>query len=182
VTGARRRRVCLGAFAGAHGVKGDLKLRAFTAEEENVAAYGPLESEDGRRFQIKVVRILKPGFVVARAREVATREDAERLAGIRLYVDRDRLPPASEGEYYIEDLVGLAALDETGARLGDVAAVHDFGAGPVLELRRSEGRGPVFIPFSDAAVPAIAVNDGRITVLKGAVAAAERGESGDGPP
>lgn len=177
MTTKARRRVCLGAFAGAHGVRGDLKLRAFTETEANIAAYGPLETEDGDRlFHIEILRVLKPGFVLARAREVGTREEAEALAGLRLYVDRDALPPAGAGEYYIEDLVGLKASDETGEALGDVAAVHDFGAGPVLELKRRDGKGTLFVPFTDSAAPEIEVNAGRITIARAAVARAESGD------
>lgn len=158
------KRVCLGAFAGAHGVRGEIKIRAFTEAEENISAYGPLSDDKRRAFTIKVLRVLKPGLVLARAAEIATREEAEALAGVRLYVDRNALPPAEEGEFYIEDLVGLHAFDEDGAPLGRVAAMHNFGAGDILEL--AGDKRSVFVPFSDEAAPSVDIAAGRIVIRR----------------
>lgn len=137
-------RICLGAFAGAHGVKGETKVKTFTAAPENIAAYGPVTSEDGkRRFTLKFLRALKPGLALVTAPEIASREDAEALKGVKFYVAREALPAASEDEFYIEDLVGLAAFTEGGAPLGAVVAVHNFGAGDIVEIARApEGDGP----------------------------------------
>lgn len=161
-----RRRVCLGAFAGAHGVRGEAKVKTFTQTEERVASYGPLETEDGaRRFSLKFLRVLKPGLALVAAPEIQGREDAETLAGVRLYADRAALPETAEGEFYIEDLVGLAAQDETGAPVGIIIAVHNFGAGDVLEIgERPAGAPSVMIPFTSVAVPAIDLASGRLTV------------------
>lgn len=165
-----KRLICLGAFAGAHGVRGDVKIRTFTEAEENIAAYGPLTTEDGKRaFTLKVARLLKPGLMLARAAEISTREEAEAVAGLRLHIARERLPPASEGEFYIEDLIGLSAFDLTGAPLGRLVAVHDFGAGEFLELFADE-KDPLYIPFSNAAVPSIDLTGGRIVIDKSYVA------------
>lgn len=159
------KRVCLGAFAGAHGVRGDVKIRAFTESEESIAAYGPLFSEDGRSFAVRFLRVLKPGLVLARVKEIATREEAEAVSGRKLYIDRSALPQAAPGEYYIEDIVGLSAFDEEGAPLGRVAAMHNFGAGDILELVSGSGKS-VFVPFTDAAAPALDVDAGRITLRR----------------
>ncbi|MBB5517962.1 ribosome maturation factor RimM [Amphiplicatus metriothermophilus] len=171
-----KRRVCLGAIAGAHGVKGEMKIRTFTEREADVTAYGPTESEDGaRRFTLEVVRVLKPGLILARAPEIQSREDAAALAGTRLYVPRTALPALEdEDEFYVEDLVGLQAVDESGARLGRVVAVHNFGAGDILELgERDGGARAVMIPFLKTAVPAIDLEAGRLTVAREALGAAE---------
>lgn len=160
----RAPRVCLGAFAGAHGVRGETKVRTFTAREDGVAAYGPVESEDGRRrFALSFIRVLKPGIALAAAPEITSREDAEALAGVRLFVDRAALPPPAAGEFYIDDLIGLAAIDTSGQARGRVVALYNFGAGDILELEAADG-GLTMIPFSDAAAPAIDLAAGTITI------------------
>ncbi len=152
------RRVCLGAFAGAHGVKGAAKVRAFTQSEESVAAYGPVETEDGkRRFTFDFIRVLKPGLAVVKAPEIASREDADALAGARFYVSRAALPPPGEDDdFYMEDLVGLRVLDSAGADHGRIAGVHNFGAGDIVEITGRQGAAvPVFLPFTKALFPTI---------------------------
>lgn len=161
-----KERVCLGAFAGAHGVRGEAKVRAFTETEDGVARYGAVESEDGaRRFTLTFIRALKPGLALVRAPEIASREDAAALSGARFYVSRAALPPVGEDEFYFEDLVGLEARDETGGALGRVAAVHNFGAGDVVELTGFPGRrGAVMVPFTRAAVPQVDLAAGFVTI------------------
>ena len=159
-------RICLGAFAGAHGVKGAAKVKTFTQEETGVVAYGPVASEDGRRvFTLNFIRILKPGLALVSAPEIKSREDAASLAGVRLYVSRDQLPAAEKGEYYLEDLVGLAIFDETGARHGEISAVHNFGAGDIIEFTRPGGARQM-IAFQKDIVPNVDIKDGRVTVLR----------------
>jgi 16S rRNA processing protein RimM len=166
------KRICLGAFAGAHGVRGEAKVKCFTEAPHNIAAYGRLTSEDGRRsFSLEVVRVLKPDLVVARAPEIASREDAQSLAGTRLYVDRAALPETDEDEFYFEDLVGLAAFTEDGAPAGRVAAVHNFGAGDILELDNVPGRKEsTLIAFTRTLVPDIDLAAGRLTIAAAALA------------
>lgn len=161
-----KRRVCLGAFAGAHGVKGEARVKTFTARPENVAAYGPVESEDGkRRFTLQIVRVLKPDLVLVRATKIASREDAAALAGTKLYVDRAALPEPDDDEFYIEDLVGLAAFTEDGAALGEVVAVHNFGAGNLIEIAKVAGeKGPLMLLFTRDSVPEIDLARGKIVV------------------
>ncbi|NWG70344.1 MAG: 16S rRNA processing protein RimM [Parvularculaceae bacterium] len=169
---SERKRVCLGVFAGAHGVRGDLKIRTFTEAPENIAAYGRLSSEEGRNFSIRIVRVLKEDLVLARADEIDSREAAAALSGKKLYVDRAALPPTGAGEFYIEDLVGLAAFDETGASLGRVLAMHNFGAGDIIEVGTAGGAS-AFVPFTDDAVPAVDAASGRMTVRRSYVEAAQ---------
>lgn len=159
-------RVCLGAFAGAHGVTGAAKVRTFTQEQAGVAAYGPLTTEDGaRRFTLRFVRALKPGFALVTAPEIRDREDAAALAGVRLYAPRAALPAIEDpDEFYLEDLVGLDAEDSDGAALGRVAGVHNFGAGDLVEIARSAGGPALFAPFTKAVAPVVDLPGGRLVV------------------
>lgn len=160
-------RVLLGAIAGAHGVRGEFRVKTFTAAPENIAAYGPLETEDGRAVVLKIVRILKGDLVIARSPAVSTREAAEALRGTRLYAARAALPAPDEDEFYYEDLVGLEAVDERGGALGRVVAVHDFGAGDLIEIGGA-GRARM-IPFTRAAVPAVDLSAGRLVIAEAAL-------------
>ncbi|MEM7498439.1 MAG: ribosome maturation factor RimM [Pseudomonadota bacterium] len=145
--------VCVGAIAGAFGVQGEVRLKSFCAVAEDVAAYGPVTSEDGaRQFKIRITRPVKGGLA-ARLTGVATREEAEALKGVRLHVARTRLPRLPDDEFYHADLIGLAVQDTGGAPLGRVHAIHDHGAGDVLEVR---GEGPaLLLPFTRWAVPTV---------------------------
>ncbi len=165
------KRVCLGAFAGAHGVKGEVKVKTFTETPENIAAYGTVETEDGaRRFTLTVVRIIGPDIALVRAPEIKSREDAESLKGARLYIDRRELPAPEEDEFYLDDLVGLKAVDETGAPLGAVSAVYNFGAGDVVELKAIPGmQGVRLIAFTKADFPEVDIAAGTITIRRGAL-------------
>jgi 16S rRNA processing protein RimM len=170
-------RVCLGAFAGAHGVKGEAKVRTFTETEDGVSSYGAVESSDGRRrFTLKFIRVLKPGLALVSAPEIASREDAEALAGVELYVERARLPAPAEGEFYLEDLVGLAAVDDEGIPLGRIVAFYNFGAGDILEFEGADGRKSM-LPFTRDTAPAVDLRAGVVTIAASALdadAAAER--------
>ncbi len=161
-------RICLGAFAGAHGVKGDVKIKTFTETPEGVADYGPVTTEDGARvFTLSVVKVLNDGFVIARAPELTSREDAQGLKGARFYVDRGVLPAPGDDEFYLDDLVGLAAFDEKDAPLGVVKAVYNFGADDLLELGGIPGvKGVRLVPFTKEAVPAVDTGAGRVTVSR----------------
>jgi 16S rRNA processing protein RimM len=155
-------RLCLAAVAGAHGVRGLVKLKTFTETPEDVAAYGPLTDESGaRRFTLELKGRAKGG-VIAALEGVATREEAEALKGLRLYAPRAALPAIEEEEtYYQADLVGLAVETRGGEALGSVAAVQNYGAGDFLEIRRDDGTS-LTLPFTKAAVPVVDVAGGRI--------------------
>ena len=127
-------RVCLGRIGAARGLKGEVRIRAFTRRARDIAAYGPLTDASGARsFAVTVVADIAGG-VIARIAGIAGRTAAERLAGTELFVPRRALPEPPAGEFYQADLVGLAALDTAGRPLGRVAAIHDFGAGAILEI------------------------------------------------
>lgn len=161
----KERRVCLGAFAGAHGVKGEAKVKTFTAAPENVGVYGALESEDGaRRFNLKIVRVLGPDLVLVRAPEIADREDAARLSGTRLYVDRSVLPPTGDDELYMEDLIGLFGFSQSGERLGRLAAFYNFGAGDLIEFEDPDRLRPLLVPYDGQAIAQLDFDAGKIVV------------------
>jgi 16S rRNA processing protein RimM len=157
------RRVCLGLVAGAHGVRGAVRLKSFAQEPADIARYGPLEDESGAaRFIVRLIGAAK-GVLIAQLSGVADRDRAEAMRGARLYLPRAALPPPADDEYYHTDLIGLAAVDRDGAAIGAVHAVHDFGAGDTLEIARPEGQ-PVMVPFTRAAVPVVDVAAGHIVV------------------
>jgi len=155
-------RVCVGAVAGAFGVRGEVRLKSFCAAPEAIATYGPLATEDGARsFTVTLTRPVAGGFA-ARLSGVATKEAADALRGQRLYVDRAALPALSDDEYYHADLIGLAVHDPGGAALGRVVAVHDHGAGDLLEVAVPGRTETVLVPFTRAIVPTVDLAAGRI--------------------
>lgn len=163
--------VCVAAVATAHGVRGALKLKCFTEDPASVAAYGPLLDEQGRElFSVRVLAPAKGGVIVA-AEGIGDRDAAEALKGLRLYVPRERLPEPEDDAFYYEDLIGLAVQDTGGTDLGKVIAVHDFGAGEVLECARPDGTSDM-IAFTRALVPEVDLEAGRITVRPEALAEA----------
>ena len=153
-------RVCVGAIAGAFGVRGEVRLKSFCTEPEAIATYGPLSTEDGRAFTLALGRPVTGG-IAARLSGVETREQAEALRGQRLYVDRTRLPALPDDEFYHADLIGLEVRDAGGVVLGRVAAVLNHGAGDLLEVRRPGGAA-LLLPFTRAVVPTVDLDAGRI--------------------
>ncbi len=174
-------RVLIGVFGAPHGVRGEMRLKSYTADPAAVVDYGPVFTEDGRRFVLKLVRPLKDDMVVVRAEGVADRDAAARLTNVRLYVPREKLPEPEEEEFYHSDLVGLRVETAEGEALGTVAAVVDFGAGDLLEIRRPAGGPTVLLPFTKAFVPTIDLRAGRILALPPAGLFDETGDE-DGPP
>jgi 16S rRNA processing protein RimM len=153
----------VGVIVGAHGVRGAVRVKPFTAEPASVGAYGPVEDEAGtRRFALRVVGEGK-GVVIATVKGVEDRNAAEALKGLRLYIARAALPAPAADEFYHADLIGLEAVTPTGERLGRVRAVHDFGAGDSLELDLDAG-GTLLVPFTKAAVPEIELAAARLVV------------------
>jgi len=158
-------RVCIAQIGAAHGVRGEVRLKAFTEDPLSVRRYGPLETEDGRRFEIEAVRPTKDDMLVARLKGISDRDTAERLTNLRLYVARDRLPKPADGEFYHADLIGLAATTADGAPFGTVKAVHNFGAGDLLEIEPAAGGVTVMLPFTEAIVPTIDIASGRVVIV-----------------
>ena len=168
----RTERICVARVGAAHGVRGEVRLWSFTAAPAAVVDYGPFETADGRVVEIEALRPAKE-FFVARLKGVADRDAAERLRNAELFVPRARLPaPDDAEEFYHADLIGLAAVDAGGTPLGTVVAMHNFGAGDVIELRPAGGRDTVMLPFNQDAVPKIDVAGGRLVVASEAFAAA----------
>lgn len=148
-------RVCVGAIAGAYGVRGEVRLKSFCADPRAVAEYGPLWSEDGSRsFEVSLGAQVAQGFA-ARLSGVQTREQADALRGVRLFAGRDSLPALGDDEFYHADLIGMEVLDTGGVSLGRVKAVLNHGASDLLELVRPGQRGAVLLPFTRAIVPTV---------------------------
>jgi len=157
-------KVCVGQFAGSHGVRGLVKLRSFTGDPKAVAEYGPLTDESGtRRFRVALTGANKDLWL-ARVEGISTREQAQALTGVRLYVERSALPETEdEDEFYHADLIGLRAETADGEPFGIVKALYDFGAGDMLEIRRESGVMEL-LPFTKACVPVVDVKGGRVVV------------------
>ena len=156
------RPVKMAVIGAAHGIKGEVRVKPFTGDPLALAEYGPLSDGAGRTFEILDIRP-QGSVVVVRLKGVTDRNAAEALNGTELFVDRARLPPEEEGEFYHDDLVGLSVRDETGSVIGKVTAVQNYGGGDVLELTVG-GRAGVLIPFTHAAVPEVDVRTGHIRV------------------
>jgi len=156
-------RVCVGAIAGAYGVRGEVRLKSFCADPLAIGSYGPLWSEDGARsFAVALGRPVANGLA-ARLSGVSTRDEAEALRGVRLYADRAALPHLPEDEFYHADLIGLVVADTGGTPLGRVTAVLNHGAGDLLEVQ-VPGGDSLLLPFTRAVVPTVDLAAGRIVV------------------
>jgi 16S rRNA processing protein RimM len=157
-------RICVAQIGAPHGVRGEVRLWTFTADPIAVTRYGPLETEDSARvFEIDKVRPAK-GHLVARLRGIDSREAAEKLTNTKLFVSRDRLPAPEDDEFYHTDLIGLAAVDADGNQIGSIIAVHNFGAGDILEIQPPAG-GTMMLPFTETVVPQVDIKGGRMTIL-----------------
>lgn len=158
-------RICVAKFGAAHGVRGEIRLWPFTEEPLGVTSYGPLETQDGaRHFEIVSARPQKD-HLVARVKGVETREAAERLNGLDLYVAREKLPATDTDEFYHADLIGLAAVSAEGDAVGRVVAVHNFGAGDILEIAPAKGGETLMLPFTNAVVPRVDLAAGSVTIV-----------------
>ena len=157
-------RICVGAIAGAFGVSGEVRLKSFATEPTDIAAYGPLTPEDGRtEFRLTLTRPVSGGLG-ARIAGVTSKEAADALRGTSLFVARDRLPSLPDDEFYHADLIGLAAFDVGGAELGRVAAIHNHGAGDIIEISPTRHKSALLLPFTKAIVPNVDLAAGRIVV------------------
>ena len=154
--------VCI-RIGAAHGVRGAVKLWTFTEDPFAVKRYGPLSTKDGaREFEIASAREAK-GHLVVQLKDITTRDEAERLNGLELYVPREKLPATDEDEYYHADLIGLAAVTTADEPLGRVIAIHNFGAGDILEIAPPNGA-TMLLPFTNAVVPSVDVAGGRVVI------------------
>jgi 16S rRNA processing protein RimM len=155
--------ICVARIGAAHGVRGAVKLWTFTENPFAVKDYGPLSTKDGaRHFEVTSAREAKD-HLVATFKGVATRDEAERLNGIELYVPREKLPATEDGEYYHADLIGLAAVTTADEPLGRVVAIHNFGAGDIIEIAPPQGT-TMLLPFTNAVVPMVDLAGGRVVI------------------
>jgi 16S rRNA processing protein RimM len=144
-------------------VRGAVKLWTFTEDPLAVKHYGPLVTKDGaRQFEVTDAREAK-GHLVVTLKGVATREDAERLNGVELYIAREKLPATDDNEYYHADLIGLAAVTPANEPLGRVIAIHNFGAGDIIEIAPPHGA-TMLLPFTNAVVPSVDLASGRVVI------------------
>lgn len=156
--------ILLAKIGGAHGIKGELRVKSFTDDPLAFGDYGKLHDKNGNKYQVIKARVSK-NVVVTRFKSIDTREKAEILNGIELYVDRGCLPEVEdEDEFYLSDLDGLDCVDETGEVIGFVKGLHNFGAGDILEVQLKKG-GDVFFPFSKQVVPSVNIEAGILTLI-----------------
>jgi 16S rRNA processing protein RimM len=161
---AKPDRVLVGEIARPQGLQGEVRIRSFTAHPAAITEYGPLEDETGARlFEIESLRVA-PKALSARLKGVTSRDEAEALTGTKLYVPHSRLPAREEDEWYHTDLIGISALDREGVAIGSVVAVHNFGAGDLLEIRPASGGNTVLMPFTRDTVPEVDVEGGWLRI------------------
>ena len=154
--------ICIGAIAGSFGVQGEVRLKSFCTEPTDIASYGPVFTEDGQTsYKITLTRPVSGGLG-ARISGVMTKEQADDLRGVNLYVDKKKLPKLPDDEFYHADLVGLAAFDTGGVELGRVHAVHNHGAGDLLEITGPSLKSALLLPFTLAVVPTVDLGAGRV--------------------
>jgi 16S rRNA processing protein RimM len=157
------RDVLLAVVIGAQGLKGDVRVKAFTQTPDAMERYRSLHDRQGRHFTVTGVRATKAGEAVLSIAELADRGAAESLRGVELFINRAVLPPTAADEFYHADLVGLRAEDREGRALGTVQAIHNYGAGDVIEIARTDGDS-VLLPFTRETVPLIEIDKSRIVV------------------
>lgn len=175
-------RILVGVIGAPHGIRGEVRVKSYTAVPTAIGDYRPLLADRGRALlKMTSVRAVKEDMVVARFEGVTTREAATALTNMRLYVDRDALPGVDDDEFYHADLIGLVAATAEGSPVGRVAAVLNFGAGDMLEIEVA-GRDSLLVPFTRAFVPAVDLASRRIVVAEAALAgASEEDEAATGP-
>ena len=156
------RKICVGMIAGAHGVKGLVRLRSFTEDPEAIVQYGPLTDEDGKTFAV-TLKTASNDFFIAEVKGLKNKEEADALRGTKLYVSREAMPETDDGAFYETDLIGLEAADDTGKNYGKVQAIHNHGGGVFLEIGANL-KNSFMLPFTDACVPKVDVKAGHVTV------------------
>ena len=158
-------RILIGRFGAAHGVRGELRLKSFTEDPGAIVGYAPFLDAAGRAYALKALRHVKDDMFVARLEGIETRDAAEALRNLDLFVPRDRLPAPDEEEFYYTDLVGLKAFDAQDMLIGHVIGISNYGAGDILEIAPAEGGESLLLPFTKAVVPIVDVKAGRVVVV-----------------
>ena len=157
-------RICLGVIVGVHGVRGHLKIKAYTDKPAALDRYGPVSLDDGGLLHLKVKSVSPKGTVIAVAQEVTDRNEAELMRGLELFIKRDALPPTANDEVYHTDLVGLEARDNDGVAIGVIVGLHDFGAGDIIEVK-PPSRPTMMLPFSPEYRDEVRLEEGFVTLL-----------------
>ena len=157
-------RICLGVIVGVHGVRGHLKIKAYTDNPAALDRYGPVSLDDGRLLHVKVKSVSPKGPVIAMAQEVTDRNEAELMRGLELFIKRDALPPTANDEVYHTDLVGLEARDNDGVAIGVIVGLHDFGAGDIIEVKPPSGP-TMMLPFAPEYRDEMRLEEGFVTLL-----------------
>jgi 16S rRNA processing protein RimM len=161
--GNPRDQVLVGVIVGAHGIKGEVKLKSFTSEPMSIGRYGPLQSSSGQQFEIIKLKAAKDDFI-ASLKDVTDRNEAEALKGTELFVAREKLPKLNTHETYAHDLMGLDVVLENGSKLGRLVGMPNYGAGDLLEVAVEGSAETVLIPFTNAFVPQDDFSNGKIIV------------------
>jgi 16S rRNA processing protein RimM len=174
---SRTRDVLMAAIIGAHGLKGEVKVKTFTAAPAGLGDYGPLHAKDGRLFTIAALRPIGDSEAVVAFAEVKDRTAAEGLKGLELFVVREKLPEAPANEFYLADLIGLDAFDAEGRRIGKVLSIQNYGAGDVLVIAADSGE-EILLAFTKSNVPEIDLKSARLTVaVPNEIDAGDEGEA-----
>ena len=160
----KKSRILVGIFGAPHGVRGKVRLKSFTGDPMAIADYPRLTDETGARpFKIIAARPVKDDMLIVRVEGVGDRTAAEKLTNVSLSIAREDLPPVDEDEFYNADLIGLRAETRDGAALGVIAAVLNFGAGDILDIRPDAGEN-ILLPFTKKVVPVVDIAGGRVIV------------------
>ncbi|WP_376801702.1 ribosome maturation factor RimM [Candidatus Raskinella chloraquaticus] len=168
------KRLVLAVIGKAHGVRGEVRVRSFVGDPADLGAYGPLSAGRGRSLTPQTIRVLRDGMAVVRFAGIEDRSGAEALNGLELSILRSALPaPDDEDTFYHTDLIGLSAVTSDGLTLGRIVAVHDFGAGDILEIRGEVGQ--AYYPFTKAVVPSLDLAAGRVVIIPPAETGTEEG-------
>lgn len=160
-------RICVGVIVGVHGVRGEVKVKPFTETPRDLGNYGPVATDDGRTFNLKVTGTAKDQ-VICRLEGLGDRNGAEAMKGQSLYVSRDRLPAVpddlAQDEWYQADLIGLEAIGLDGRSYGRIVSVDNFGAGDLLEIEPAPGVETVYLPFTAETVPEVRLASGSVLI------------------
>jgi 16S rRNA processing protein RimM len=173
-------RVAVGVFGAPHGVRGEIKIKSYTGDPLAIADYAPLTDQTGqRRFILKKARSLKDDLLIVTVEGVTDRDAAAKLTNLELFASRDLLPEAEEDEFYHVDLIGLKAIDEHNADIGTVLALHNFGAGDIIEIKPHAGGPSLMLPFTKKTVPSVKIGKGSLTLVMPEEIAGEEREEED---
>ena len=155
--------ICVGAVTGTRGVKGDVRIKSFTADPQDITSYGPLFDETGNVvYELKVTGQAK-GQLIGRIAGTPNRTAAEKLKGLQFFVPRASLPTIDDDEYYFSDLIGLNVEDTEGKALGTISSVENFGAGDILEIV-GVINGGLMVPFNKITVPQVDIQNGIVVI------------------